>query len=364
MPLISSKKRERENPCFICGHYHRYDLGEICKICGHKPPGPAAPAACSVGGGVGTNPTFVGNAFVDGAMNASQSLGFCPTVPLSSNGNSSGAGGGQLLAAAHEGLPSEVIPSFLYLGSYDHASRSDLLKAMDVHYVLNCVPGCQNLYRNSFTYHTATTSSPIPLGECIGFLESVRKAKGRVLVHCMSGMSRSPAVVLAYLLYLYGSRIRLPELHNHLKSCRQVVNLKPVDMAAVSQYEEAREAALASGDATQAQPFVPDSSMPPPVPLPSMLPNAAAMMAPLSPPAFDFAAAAPPPPSVSTDAFAAFALPTAAPLPPPPAVSADAFAAFALPTAAPLPPPPAVSADAFAAFAPPTTFGGSGMDTS
>ena len=142
MPLISSKKRERENPCFICGHYHRYDLGEICKICGHKPPGPAAPAACSVGGGVGTNPTFVGNAFVDGAMNASQSLGFCPTVPLSSNGNSSGAGGGQLLAAAHEGLPSEVIPSFLYLGSYDHASRSDLLKAMDVHYVLNVRVAC------------------------------------------------------------------------------------------------------------------------------------------------------------------------------------------------------------------------------
>ena len=144
MPLVSSKKRERENPCFICGHYHRYDLGEICKICGHKPPGPAAPAACSVGGGysVGTNPTFVGNAFVDGAMNASQSLGFCPTVPLSSNGNSSGAGGGQLLAAAHEGLPSEVIPSFLYLGSYDHASRSDLLKAMDVHYVLNVRVAC------------------------------------------------------------------------------------------------------------------------------------------------------------------------------------------------------------------------------
>jgi len=136
---LVTKKRERENPCFICGHYHRYEIGEICKICGHKPPGPpAACAPCAVGGGgVGANPNFVGNAFVDGAMNASQSLG-----TLSSNGNSSGAGGGQLLAAAHEGLPCEVIPSFLYLGSYDHASRSDLLKAMDVHYVLNVRVAC------------------------------------------------------------------------------------------------------------------------------------------------------------------------------------------------------------------------------
>ena len=31
---MQRNKRVRENPCFICGHYHRYEEGEICNICG------------------------------------------------------------------------------------------------------------------------------------------------------------------------------------------------------------------------------------------------------------------------------------------------------------------------------------------
>ena len=62
------RKRERENPCFICGHYHRYEEGEICNICGHQPPQPSAPKAPSA-------------------------------------------------------YPSEILPDFLYLGTYDHSVR-------------------------------------------------------------------------------------------------------------------------------------------------------------------------------------------------------------------------------------------------
>ncbi|KAL5201502.1 hypothetical protein ABZP36_035856 [Zizania latifolia] len=31
------RKREWENPCGICGHYHKYEQGEVCGVCGHCP---------------------------------------------------------------------------------------------------------------------------------------------------------------------------------------------------------------------------------------------------------------------------------------------------------------------------------------
>lgn len=122
------QKREREEPCDVCGHYHdvrkqrgcpqapsrrrpasfrrsprraashprpaqpcvQYHGGEPCAICGHHleaPPG--APAAATP-----------------------------PPKPPSA-------------------FPSEVVPGFLFLGSYDHASRHEILKALGVGNILN-----------------------------------------------------------------------------------------------------------------------------------------------------------------------------------------------------------------------------------
>mgnify|MGYP002389572649 CR=1 FL=1 len=34
-------------------------------------------------------------------------------------------------------MPTEVLPGFLFLGSYDHASRAELLKALGIAHILN-----------------------------------------------------------------------------------------------------------------------------------------------------------------------------------------------------------------------------------
>lgn len=78
------RKRERENPCGICGHYHKFEEGEICGVCGHR-------------------------------------------APVSSDKTS-------LQVSA---FPSVILPDFLYLGSYDNASRSELLKTQGITRVLN-----------------------------------------------------------------------------------------------------------------------------------------------------------------------------------------------------------------------------------
>mmetsp|Transcript_25396 Transcript_25396/g.47948 ORF Transcript_25396/g.47948 Transcript_25396/m.47948 type:complete len:297 (-) Transcript_25396:523-1413(-) len=144
-------KREREPACPVCFHYHKWEQGEVCKTCGHRPSTPSE-----------------------------------RREPAST-------------------FPSEILPEFLYLGSYDNASRNELLKAIGVRCIVNTVPGCQNLYRNSFTYHSVpepppgTTRRP-PLDECLEFIEESRLGGMKVLVHCMTGTSRSASVVVAYIM--------------------------------------------------------------------------------------------------------------------------------------------------------------------
>lgn len=85
------RKRERENPCGVCGHYHRYEEGEVCGVCGHR-------AAAAVAGGSAERAPAqqVGSAFA-----------------------------------------SEILGGFLYLGSYDNASRGELLKRQGISRILN-----------------------------------------------------------------------------------------------------------------------------------------------------------------------------------------------------------------------------------
>uniref|UniRef100_A0A0D9WPP6 Tyrosine-protein phosphatase domain-containing protein n=1 Tax=Leersia perrieri TaxID=77586 RepID=A0A0D9WPP6_9ORYZ len=139
------RKRERENPCGICGHYHKYEQGEVCGVCGHRPPATAM------------------------------------------------AAGAQAQAAAprqqDSAFPSEILKDFLFLGSYDNASRSELLKTIGISHILNTVPLCQNLYRNSFTYHCLQDEKTLQFDDAIQFLELCERDKARVLVHCMSGKS-------------------------------------------------------------------------------------------------------------------------------------------------------------------------------
>ncbi|KAJ6800491.1 uncharacterized protein M6B38_289120 [Iris pallida] len=178
------RKRERENPCGVCGHYHKHEQGEVCRVCGHRPV-PAERPAVQQGGGA---------------------------------------------------FPTEILPDFLYLGSYDNASRIELLKTIGVSHVLNTVPACQNLYKNSFTYHRLQDDKVLQFDDAIQFIEQCGKDKARVLVHCMSGKSRSPAVVIAYLMKCKGWR--LAQSFQWVKERRPQVELSPEVQNQLVEFEQ------------------------------------------------------------------------------------------------------------------------------
>ncbi|KAK3129063.1 hypothetical protein QOZ80_6BG0470970 [Eleusine coracana subsp. coracana] len=197
------RKRERENPCGICGHYHKYEEGEVCGVCGHRPPAVAG-------------------------------------------------------ARPHDSaFPSEVIPEFLFLGSYDNASRSELLKTIGVSHILNTVPLCQNLYRNSFTYHCLQDDKTLQFDEAIQFLEQCERAKARVLVHCMSGKSRSAAFVIAFLMKSRGWR--LAQCFQWVKERRPQVQLSDAAQQQLNEYEKKL---FGSNISMPAQSFAPTDSFP------------------------------------------------------------------------------------------------------
>ncbi|KAH8489577.1 hypothetical protein Peur_058940 [Populus x canadensis] len=183
--MMMMRKRERENPCGVCGHYHKYEEGEVCGICGHRMPESTADKS--------------------------------PSVHLSA-------------------FPSQILPDFLFLGSYDNASRSELLKTQGITRVLNTVPACQNLYKNSFTYHCLQDDKILQFDDAIQFLEQCERDKARVLVHCMSGKNRSPAIVMAYLMKSRGWR--LAQSYQWVKERRPSVDLTQAVHQQLHEYEQ------------------------------------------------------------------------------------------------------------------------------
>lgn len=100
---------------------------------------------------------------------------------------------------AHDScMPTTIISGFLYLGSYDTASRQELLRSLNISHILNVscsaeatsvlcsgspaaasyccccfllqtVPTCPALYKNTFVYHTVEDVPP-KFEECFQFL--------------------------------------------------------------------------------------------------------------------------------------------------------------------------------------------------
>lgn len=145
-----------------------------------------------------------------------------------------------------------------------------MLRAHGITHMLNCVPTCQVLHRSQFITHTvsavaaaprdasgasASSSEPrpdpqeVPLDECVAFLDGAAREGRRVLVWDMSGSSKAPSAVIAYLMRSRGWR--LADAYRWVKDRREAVNLRPVAAAQLTRYEVSvfGDAANTSGDA-------------------------------------------------------------------------------------------------------------------
>ena len=100
--------------------------------------------------------------------------------------------------------------SWLYLDSFANACDLEELKRNNIKYILNCAVECknENLPSDIKELHLKLVDEPEfdirkYFKQTNDFINKVRTAGGNLLVHCKVGLSRSPTVIIAYLMKYY-----------------------------------------------------------------------------------------------------------------------------------------------------------------
>ncbi|XP_026211748.1 dual specificity protein phosphatase family protein [Anabas testudineus] len=125
----------------------------------------------------------------------------------------------------------EVLPS-LYLGNVAVAQNRKTLHKLGITHVLNAAHskqgsiGDQSFYGNTCVYFgiPAEDSDHFDLSlyfkDAADFIHKALKSKGKVLVHCIMGVSRSATLVLAYL--MLRQRLSLRDALKHVIQRRAI----------------------------------------------------------------------------------------------------------------------------------------------
>ena len=140
---------------------------------------------------------------------------------------------GVLFPRSHPSLPvvfppQTLVSHHIVLGARDDAANAELLHKMGVTHVLNVASQLPNYHEKSTTLKCVYLKIPLMDDEAVDvraamaqarpFLERVEDLRGRVLVHCIAGASRSVTVVLMYLMMRHS--IPLRTAYNYVKSHR------------------------------------------------------------------------------------------------------------------------------------------------
>ncbi|CAJ0827451.1 2865_t:CDS:2 [Entrophospora sp. SA101] len=121
----------------------------------------------------------------------------------------------------------EIVPSFLYLSSNQSSKNFESLQHYKITHIVN-VAGKQHV-PSQFIYLRShfPDSSDAPflkhLPAILEFIESTEKLGGKVLVQCSGGVSRSPAVVAAWLIKKNGMQV--DEAIEFIKERRPGINI-------------------------------------------------------------------------------------------------------------------------------------------
>ncbi|XP_062431972.1 protein phosphatase Slingshot homolog 3 isoform X5 [Rhea pennata] len=145
-----------------------------------------------------------------------------------------------LLVLAQMDRPSRIFPH-LYLGSEWNAANLEELQQNQITHILNVAREIDNFFPALFTYmnvrvYDEDTAQLLPhWNDTFLFLSDVRAQRGRVLVHCRMGLSRSAATVLAYAMKEFGWP--LERALRHVRHCRPGIVPNPGFMRQLDFYQ-------------------------------------------------------------------------------------------------------------------------------
>lgn len=101
-----------------------------------------------------------------------------------------------------------MIEGLLFVGGEQIAYNREVLRAMGVTHVVNCAGDvCVNKYPSDFHYTTyylkdsKTENIECLFYDVIALIDHAKASNGKVLIHCVQGVSRSVSLCIAYLIF-------------------------------------------------------------------------------------------------------------------------------------------------------------------
>jgi protein-tyrosine phosphatase len=134
----------------------------------------------------------------------------------------------------------EIITNTLFLGSAKASKDFDSLKEKKITHIVN-ISGKQ-FFPNDFIYirsHFEDSNNSNILetfDEIFTFMDEAIKSGGRILVHCQGGVSRSPSVVIGFLIHKYSMKYQ--EAFDLIKNKRKGIKIKEEFMKQLQEYEK------------------------------------------------------------------------------------------------------------------------------
>jgi protein-tyrosine phosphatase len=135
---------------------------------------------------------------------------------------------------------SEIITNTLFLGSAKASKDFDSLKEKKITHIVN-ISGKQ-FFPNDFIYfrsHFEDSNDSNLLenfDEIFSFLDDSIKSGGKILIHCQGGVSRSPSVVIGFLIHKYSMNYQ--EAFDLVKIKRKGIKIKVEFMKQLQEYEK------------------------------------------------------------------------------------------------------------------------------
>eukprot|EP00050_Salpingoeca_kvevrii_P013147 m.27013 g.27013 ORF g.27013 m.27013 type:complete len:343 (+) comp4702_c0_seq1:881-1909(+) len=141
---------------------------------------------------------------------------------------------------ARDLTPTEILPHLL-VGAENHAADHDLLKSLRITAILNMTPNCPNHFEGIFEYKnipvrdTWNQNLANYFEDAFNFINRCKENGGRVLIHCVAGISRSPSITIAYI--MKENSISLGEAYAFVKNKRPSISPNLDFMGELQAYE-------------------------------------------------------------------------------------------------------------------------------
>jgi protein-tyrosine phosphatase len=118
------------------------------------------------------------------------------------------------------------ILSYLYLGSAEDAFNKRFLETEGITHVLNVareIPQCRCLFYKYIPLDdTWSQNINVYFPITNDYISNVEKTGGKVLVHCAAGVSRSAAIVIAYL--MWREKVPMGDAYEFVKARRSIIS--------------------------------------------------------------------------------------------------------------------------------------------